>query len=43
MIKGEFIATVSKMGRHKMISVPAKHSIQAGDRVKVIKIKKVKE
>ena len=42
MDKEEFTATVSKMGRHKMISVPVKHSIKAGDRVKVTKIKKGK-
>lgn len=43
MNKKSFTATVSKMGRHKMISVPAKHPIQTGDHVQVKKIKEVIE
>jgi len=38
MNKNKFTATVSKMGRHKMISVPTKHPIQPGDKVHVKKI-----
>jgi len=41
MVKESFKATVSKMGRHKMISVPAKHTIQTGDQVQVKKIKEL--
>ena len=41
MSKKEFNATVSKMGRHKMISVPKDHLIKPGDRVRVIKLKEV--
>ena len=33
--KKEFTATVSKMGRHKMITVPAKNPIKPGDQVTV--------
>jgi len=40
MDKEEFTATVSKMGRHKMISVPKYHLIKPGDKVKVKKVKK---
>ena len=41
MNDGEFRATVSKMGRHKMISVPKNHLIKPGDRVRVIKLKEI--
>lgn len=40
MCKEEFTATVSKMGRHKMISVPKKNLIVTGDTVNVKKTKK---
>ena len=35
MDKKEFTATVSKMGRHKMISVPTKNPIKPGDKVTI--------
>ena len=43
MSKKSFIAKVSKMGRHKMINVPAQHPIAPGDKVKVKKIKEATE
>jgi hypothetical protein len=42
MSEKEFTAKVSKMGRHKMISVPKQHPIIPGDQVKVKKIKEEK-
>ena len=43
-MRKSFEATISQMGRKRMINVPAKQEgFAPGDRVKVIKIKKVKE